>query len=120
LTAGSWRPETEPTLPLRGDTRPKGDPNPNAGSFYRSDQVSFAKVGIDFIDSLGFDPAEMHLRHYHQVTDEIHPERNLAGTVRDMRILFETAPRVAGAPEQPHWAAWHEFEEEWKALYGKK
>jgi len=107
----------------------KGDPNPNAGSFYRSDQVSFAKVGIpslylqagtDFVDSLGFDPAEVHLRHYHQVTDEIHPEWNLAGTVRDMRILFETALRVADAPEQPRWVAGNEFEEEWKQLYGKQ
>jgi hypothetical protein len=62
----------------------------------------------------------MHLRHYHQVTDEIHPEWNLGGTVRYMRILFETALRVADAPEQPRGAAGHQFEEEWRALYGKK
>ncbi|NIS65931.1 MAG: M28 family peptidase, partial [Gemmatimonadales bacterium] len=58
--------------------RPAGDPNPNAGSFYRSDQVSFAKAGVpalylqagkDYVDSLGFDPAEFRLRHYHQVSD---------------------------------------------------
>jgi len=109
--------------------RAKGDPNPNAGSFYRSDQVSFAKVGIpalylqsgtEYVDSLGFDPAAFRQRHYHQVTDEIQPEWNLAGTVRDMTILTETALRVANAPEQPRWVPGHEFEEEWKALYGKE
>ena len=109
--------------------RAEGDPNPNAGSFYRSDQVSFAKVGIpalylqagtDYVDSLGFDPAAVRQQHYHQVTDEIHPEWKLAGTVRDMTILFETALRVANAPDQPRWVAGHEFEEEWKELYGRE
>jgi Zn-dependent M28 family amino/carboxypeptidase len=109
--------------------RPEGDPNPNAGSFYRSDQVSFAKVGIpalylqagtDYVDSLGFDPGAFRQQRYHQVTDEIPPEWDLAGTVRDMTILFETALRVANAPDQPRWVPGHEFEEEWKELYGKE
>jgi Zn-dependent M28 family amino/carboxypeptidase len=109
--------------------RVEGDPNPNAGSFYRSDQVSFAKVGIpalylqagtDYVDSLGFDPAAFRQERYHQVTDEIPPEWNLGGTVRDMQILFETALRVANAPDQPRWVAGHEFEEEWKELYGRE
>jgi Zn-dependent M28 family amino/carboxypeptidase len=108
--------------------RPAGDPNPNAGSFYRSDQVSFAKAGVpalylqagkDYVTPLGFDPYEFRLRHYHQVTDSIHPEWNLEGTARDMRILFETALRVANADDVPRWVAGHEFEEEWKALYGR-
>lgn len=103
-----------------------GDPNPNAGSFYRSDQVSFAKAGIpalylqagtEYVDSLGFDPREMKQRHYHQVTDEIHDEWDLTGTARDMRILFETALRTANADERPRWVPGHEFEEEWRALY---
>ncbi len=108
--------------------RPAGDPNPNAGSFYRSDQVSFAKAGVpalylqagkDYVTSLGFDPYEFRLRHYHQVSDSIHPEWNLEGTARDMRILFETALRVANADDAPRWVAGHEFEEEWRALYGR-
>jgi hypothetical protein len=40
--------------------------------------------------------------------------------VRDMTILFETALRVANAPDQPRWVPGHEFEEEWKELYGKE
>ena len=107
--------------------RPAGDPNPNAGSFYRSDQVSFAKAGIpalylqrgtDFVEPLGFDADSFRLAHYHQVTDEIPPQWNLEGTARDMRLLFDAALRVANVDEQPRWVPGHEFEEEWKTLYG--
>ena len=107
----------------------KGDPNPNAGSFYRSDQVSFAKAGIpalylqhgtEYVEPLRFDPDEIRQQHYHQVTDEILPEWNLDGTARDLRMLFETALLVADADDVPHWVPGHEFEEEWKALYGRE
>jgi Zn-dependent M28 family amino/carboxypeptidase len=109
--------------------RAVGDPNPNAGSFYRSDQVNFAKMGIpalylqagsDYVEPLSFDPAAYEEQHYHQVTDELRPEWKLEGTARDMRILFLTALRVANTDEQPRWVAGNEFEEEWKALYGKR
>lgn len=108
--------------------RPEGDPNPAAGSFYRSDQVSFAKAGIpalylqagrDYVDPLGFDPQAFRLQHYHQVSDEIHPEWDLAGVERDMRVLFEAALRVANQDEQPRWTPGHEFETAWKELYGR-
>ena len=104
----------------------KGDPNPAAGSFYRSDQVSFAKAGVpalylqrgtDYVEPLGFDPVAFQQQHYHQVTDEIHPEWDLIGTARDMQLLFEVALRVANADDMPRWVAGHEFEEEWKELY---
>jgi Zn-dependent M28 family amino/carboxypeptidase len=108
--------------------RTVGDPNPNAGSFYRSDQVNFAKAGIpalylqrgkDFVRPLGFDAEELRLENYHQVTDEILPEWDLAGVERDMRVLFETAFRAANSDDQPRWIAGHEFEEEWQKLYGR-
>lgn len=108
--------------------RATGDPNPNAGSFYRSDQVNFAKAGVpalylqrgkEFVTPLDFDAEELRLENYHQVSDEILPEWDLAGIERDMRILFETAIRTANADEQPRWVEGHEFEEEWKALYGR-
>jgi Zn-dependent M28 family amino/carboxypeptidase len=108
--------------------RAVGDPNPNAGSFYRSDQVNFAKAGIpalylqrgtDFVTPPGFDAEELRLSNYHQVTDEILPEWDLAGVTRDMSILFETALRAANADDPPRWIAGHEFEEEWKELYGR-
>ena len=105
-----------------------GDPNPNAGSFYRSDQVNFAKAGIpalylqrgtDFVTPLSFDAEELRSRNYHQVTDVILPEWDLDGITRDMRLLFEVAIRAANADDQPRWVEGNEFEEEWKALYGR-
>jgi Zn-dependent M28 family amino/carboxypeptidase len=108
--------------------RPEGDPNPAAGSFYRSDQVSFAKAGIpalylqagrDYVRDLDFDPVEYRLSNYHQVTDKISPEWDLSGVERDMRILFETALRVANSPEQPRWVPGNEFESAWRELYGR-
>ena len=108
---------------------PRGDPNPNAGSFYRSDQVNFAKAGIpalylqpgaDYVEPLGFDPAAYEEQHYHQVSDELRPEWNLEGLARDMRIVFEAALRVANADDPPRWTPGNEFEEEWNALYGAR
>jgi Zn-dependent M28 family amino/carboxypeptidase len=106
--------------------RAEGDPDPNAGSFYRSDQVNFAKLGIpalylqagdDYVDPLGFDPGAYEEAHYHQVSDELRGEWNTAGTARDMRILFLTALRVANADTQPRWMPGNEFEAKWKTLY---
>jgi Zn-dependent M28 family amino/carboxypeptidase len=108
--------------------RATGDPNPAAGSFYRSDQVSFAKAGIpalylqagvDYVEPLEFDPREFRAQHYHQVSDEIHPEWDLRGAARDMELLLETALRAANADEAPRWVPGHEFEQEWRELYGR-
>jgi Zn-dependent M28 family amino/carboxypeptidase len=106
-----------------------GDPNPAAGSFYRSDQVSFAKAGIpalylqagtDYVEPLDFDPRAFRAQHYHQPSDEIHPEWDLRGAARDMTLLLEVALRAANADEAPRWVPGHEFEEEWRELYGKR
>jgi Zn-dependent M28 family amino/carboxypeptidase len=108
--------------------RAAGDPNPAAGSFYRSDQMSFAKAGIpalylrygtDYVNELGFDPAAARLQHYHQVTDTVSAHWELTGLERDLRILFEAAHRVANADEQPRWRAGNEFEAAWRELYGR-
>lgn len=104
-----------------------GDPNPNAGSFYRSDQVNFAKAGIpalyiqpgkDYLKELDFDPAEYRERHYHQPSDEVREEWDLAGLVRDLRLLYLTIMEVANADEMPRWNPGNEFEEEWRELHG--
>lgn len=104
-----------------------GDPNPAAGSFYRSDQVNFAKAGIpalflnpgvEYVEDLGFDPREYRDLHYHQPSDEITAEWDLAGMVRDLRIVLRAALSVADAEEMPRWAPGNEFEEEWRQLHG--
>lgn len=109
--------------------RPMGDPNPMAGSFYRSDQVSFAKAGIpalylqagtDFARDLGFDPAAFMAERYHQVSDVMTPEWDLTGLERDLRVLFEVILEVANADERPRWLPGNEFESAFEALYGPR
>jgi len=108
--------------------RAAGDPNPMAGSFYRSDQLSFAKAGIpalylqagsDYVGDPGFDVAALRDDRYHTVRDVITPEWDLSGLERDLRILFEVALAVANADEQPRWFDGNEFEAAWQELYGR-
>jgi Zn-dependent M28 family amino/carboxypeptidase len=114
---------------LEHGLRPEGDPAPEQGSFYRSDQLSFAKAGIpalylqagrDYVEELDFDPVAHKAERYHQVTDEITPEWDLAGVARDMRVFFEVALRVANADEPPRWNPGNEFEAAWRELYGRR
>lgn len=114
--------ETLPVIAL-------GDQNPNAGSFYRSDQVNFAKIGVpalylnpgkQFIKQLAVDPNEYRKLHYHQVIDQVDEAWELSGCERDMKIIFRTALKVANAAEMPRWNRGNEFEDEWKSLHGLK
>ena len=104
-----------------------GDPNPSAGSFYRSDQVNFAKAGIpalflnpgsDYLQPLPFDPRAYWEAHYHQPSDEVRDEWDLTGLERDLRIFFRTARAVADADEMPRWRPGNEFEGAWRQLHG--
>ncbi len=104
-----------------------GDPDPNAGSFYRSDQVNFAKAGIpalflnpgkDYMPGLTFDPKVYEDGHYHQVSDQIDEHWNLLGLIRDLKIVADLTVRLAGADEIPRWHEGNEFEGEWKKLHG--
>ncbi len=104
-----------------------GDPNPSAGSFYRSDQVNFAKAGVpalflnpgsEYLTELSFSPRAYRDAHYHQPSDEIGEEWNLDGLVRDLRVVFRTALRVADAESMPRWHPGNEFEGEWRRLHG--
>ncbi len=110
-----------------GGVRVTGDPDPNAGSFYRSDQVNFAKAGIpalfinpgvDYVPALAFDPKLYEEERYHQVNDEVNEKWNLAGAVRDMKIVFRMALKVANADEMPRWNPGNEFELAWRKLHG--
>jgi hypothetical protein len=107
---------------------PAGDPNPMAGSFYRSDQLNFAKAGIPALylqrgpttpGTWGSTRRRYQLERYHQVTDEMTPEWDLTGLERDLRVLFEVALRVANADAQPRWFPGNEFESQWQELYGR-
>ena len=99
-----------------------GDPEPEKGSFYRSDHFEFAKegvpalnakAGVDYIDK----PAdygkarrdEYTQKDYHKVTDEVKPGWDLSGAVQDMQLLMDVGYRVAQGDKYPEWKPGTEF-----------
>ena len=99
------------------------DPFPDRGHFYRSDQFSFAQIGVPSVylgggtDFLGHDRAwgrarieEYERRNYHQPSDQIDGSWNLDGAVDDARLLLVIGLRVADAPAMPTWRPGDEFE----------
>jgi Zn-dependent M28 family amino/carboxypeptidase len=101
----------------------KPDQFSDRGYFYRSDQFSFAKIGVpamyldvgtDFVDR----PPEWgreqqdHFTdvNYHQPSDEYDPSWNFEGMVSDATLGFWTGLAVANADEMPTWNPGDEFE----------
>lgn len=101
----------------------KPDQFPSRGYFYRSDQFSFAKVGVpavyldpgmDFVDRPeGWGKAQInHFTeiNYHQPSDEYDDSWNFDGAVTDAQLGFWTGLAVANADEMPSWNEGDEFE----------
>ena len=101
----------------------KPDQFADRGYFYRSDQFSFAKIGVpavylepgtDFVDrppEWGRQVVEnFTTNHYHQPSDEYDPNWDLRGMIDDAQIGFWTGLAVANADEMPTWNKGDEFE----------
>ncbi|MFN0157317.1 MAG: M28 family metallopeptidase [Bacteroidota bacterium] len=101
----------------------KPDQFPEKGSFYRSDQFNFAKIGVPcmFLKS-GLDyigkpadfgkkmDAEYTKLHYHQPSDELSPNWDLSGAVEDVQLNYLVGLMVANADKKPVWNKGDEFE----------
>jgi hypothetical protein len=101
----------------------KPDQNPDRGTFYRSDQFNFARVGVPAaylkkgIDVIGKPPgfgAEQEeafvKKDYHQPSDEFHESWDFSGAVEDVQLAFWLGCRLADAAEMPRWNEGDEFE----------
>lgn len=101
----------------------RGDQSPEKGSFYRSDQFSFARIGVPacYLDSgndfVGPDAAAARQRQqsyeatcYHQPCDEMAEDWNYDGMIEDTRLAFEVGLEVANSDEMPRWNPGDEFE----------
>lgn len=99
------------------------DDQPEKGGFYRSDQFSFAKIGVPAIylkagvRHPGHDAAWGRALHeqytkerYHQPSDQIDASWNLDGAVDDVRLMAVVLLRVADQPRLPEWHKGDEFE----------
>ena len=101
----------------------KPDQFPSKGSFYRSDQFSFARIGVpaayldpgtDFVDrppGWGKEQVDHYTEvNYHQPSDEYDPSWNLDGMVTDAQLGFWVGLAIANADEMPRWNEGDEFE----------
>jgi Zn-dependent M28 family amino/carboxypeptidase len=106
----------------------KGDQFPDRGSFYRSDQFNFAKIGVPALyldggtDFVGKDPEfgkKLQERYestcYHQPCDEVSDEWDLSGMIEDTRIGLDCGLAIADADAMPTWNPGDEFEAARKA-----
>ena len=100
-----------------------GDEFPEKGSFYRSDQFNFARIGVPAAyvkkgtDVIGRPPGygkaqeEAYEKNdYHQPSDEFRESWDFSGAVEDMQLAFWLGCRVADAPAMPGWNKGDEFE----------
>ncbi|HEX4947138.1 MAG TPA: M28 family metallopeptidase [Blastocatellia bacterium] len=100
----------------------KPDPEPEKGYFYRSDHFEFAKQGVPALDPDGGSdyinkPAgygqqkrdEYTQKDYHDLTDEVKPDWDLAGAVDDLQLLFLVGHHVANGDKWPEWKPGTEF-----------
>jgi Zn-dependent M28 family amino/carboxypeptidase len=98
------------------------DQFPDRGSFYRSDQLNLARIGVPAAylkygtDVLG-QPAgwgrerqeAFEATDYHQPSDELR-DWEFSGAVEDAQLLFWLGVKVANASSMPAWRAGDEFE----------
>jgi Zn-dependent M28 family amino/carboxypeptidase len=108
--------------------RVKPDQFPDRGHFYRSDQFSFAHIGVpalyldtglEFVDrpaDWGKQQIEAFEEHdYHQPSDELRDSWSFDGMIEDVKLGFWAGENIASAPQMPSWTAGDEFEATRKA-----
>lgn len=101
----------------------KADQFADKGYFYRSDQFSFAKIGVpamyldtgtDFVDRPAGWGREQQNHYtevnYHQPSDEYDPSWTFEGMVSDALLGYWTGLAIANADEMPTWVPGDEFE----------
>jgi Zn-dependent M28 family amino/carboxypeptidase len=98
------------------------EPNPGAGSFFRSDHFPFAKVGVP---AISFTPgndlvdggtergnalaAEYTAKRYHQPDDEFNPAWRFDGMVQDAQLLHAVGYGLANSADWPNWSEDSQF-----------
>ncbi|MGV3559662.1 M28 family metallopeptidase [Larkinella arboricola] len=100
----------------------RGDFNPSAGSYFRSDHFNFAKVGVPAlylktgVNSVKNGEAwgraqleEYNLNRYHAPSDEYSSSWDLSGILEDMQLLFDVGYRLSNESTFPGWKPGSEF-----------
>ena len=103
-----------------------GEPAPEKGAFYRSDQFNFARIGVpaayldpgtDFVADAPGGAAAAKARQdaydstcYHQPCDELTDGWVWDGMIEDARLAFAVGRAISDADAMPTWNAGDEFE----------
>jgi Zn-dependent M28 family amino/carboxypeptidase len=98
------------------------EPFPDRGAYYRSDQFSFASIGVPTLyfkgglDFVGREPGwgekaanEWVKEHYHRPSDEYSPSWNFDGMIEDTQLGFLAGLAIAQADAMPTWLPGDEF-----------
>jgi Zn-dependent M28 family amino/carboxypeptidase len=98
------------------------DPQPEKGSYYRSDHFNFARQGVptlyaeEGVEYIGRPPdyartvrEDWTTHDYHQPSDVVRREWDLSGAREDLKVLFAVGYRVAEADRMPEWKPGSEF-----------
>ncbi|KTW13655.1 M28 family metallopeptidase [Sphingomonas sanguinis] len=99
------------------------EPNPERGSYYRSDHFSFAKLGVPMLDggsgqdkvvggtAAGKAAAEDYVAHrYHKPADQYDPNWDWSGAVEDLTVYYQLGRTLADQPGLwPNWYPTAEF-----------
>jgi Zn-dependent M28 family amino/carboxypeptidase len=98
------------------------DPEPEKGSFYRSDHISLAKVGVPMLYAGGgIDMreggkeaglalrADYRTNRYHQPSDEFKEDWDLRGPLETINVLYDVGRRIANSSAWPTWRKDNEF-----------
>jgi len=111
------------TLAQRQGRNVLPDQMPDRGRYYRSDQFSFAKVGVPAVyfgigaefegRPAGWGKAQVEdfeAHRYHQPSDQLNDTWNFDGMIDDARLGFWVGVNVANATSMPSWVPGDEFE----------
>ncbi len=101
----------------------EGDQYPDRGYYYRSDQFSFAKIGVPALffsegtDVIGRPPGwgkqqhdEWELKQYHQPSDKLDGSWNFDGMIEDAQLDMLSGWLIAQTQTLPTWKPGDEFE----------
>jgi Zn-dependent M28 family amino/carboxypeptidase len=98
------------------------DLTPERGSYFRSDQFSFARVGVPGldlkpgVDAIGQPPGwgqshydQYERERYHSPADQVYPDWDLSGAAQDAGELYRVGLALAATSPWPQWRADSEF-----------
>jgi Zn-dependent M28 family amino/carboxypeptidase len=105
-----------------GGLRVSAEPTPQAGYYFRSDQFSFAKMGVPMLNGRGGEdlvnggPAagraaseDYRAHRYHGVDDEYDPAWDWAGALSDVQVYYRVGRELATSRDWPNWLPGDEF-----------